>query len=125
MKTSPLIAGGLGVAAVVSLAANLAAQNTAFTYQGRLSTNGSTYSGLAEFQFTLWDALGGGSAVATNNPASIIAAVAEGLFTVTLDFGNNPFNGQPRFLQIDARTAIGPFTTLHQQPKTKLKGTKS
>ena len=34
MKTSLLIAGGLGLAAIVSLTANLAAQNTAFTYQG-------------------------------------------------------------------------------------------
>ena len=88
------------------------AQGTAFTYQGRFNTNSTPYTGAAEFQFTLWDALSGGSAVATNSPASVVATVADGLFTVALDFGSNPFNGQPRFLQIEARTAIGSFTTL-------------
>jgi len=95
------------------------AQGTAFTYQGRFNTNGTPYTGAAEFQFTLWYTPSGGSAVATNNPASIIATVANGLFTVTLDFGSDPFNGQPRFLQIEARTGISPFTTLSpRQPVT-------
>jgi hypothetical protein len=53
------------------------AQGTAFTYQGRLNTNGTTYSGSAEFQFTLWDAAAG-SAVVTNNPASLIVTVTDG-----------------------------------------------
>ncbi len=95
------------------------AQSTAFTYQGRFNTNGAPYTGSAEFQFTLWDALSGGNAVATNNPVAVIASVTDGLFTATLDFGNTPFNGQPRFLQIDARTGISAFTTLTpRQPLT-------
>ena len=95
------------------------AQGTAFTYQGRLNTNGAPYSGSAEFQFTLWDDASTGNAVATNNPSSVIATVDNGLFTVTLDFGISPFDGQPRFLQTDVRTAIGPFTTLTpRQPLT-------
>ncbi len=52
------------------------AQSTAFTYQGRFNTNGTPFTGAAEFQFTVWDALSGGSAVATNNPASV-ATVAD------------------------------------------------
>jgi hypothetical protein len=99
--------------------ATVFAQGTAFTYQGRLNTNGVAYTGAAEFQFTLWDAVSGGSAVATNNPASLVATVTDGLFTVTLDFGLNPFNGQPRFLDTEVRTVIGPFTTLTpRQPVT-------
>jgi trimeric autotransporter adhesin len=94
-------------------------QGTAFTYQGRLSTNGVPYSGSAEFQFTLWDAASAGNTVATNNPTSFIATVDNGLFTVTLDFGLSPFDGQPRFLQTDVRTVIGPFTALSpRQPVT-------
>jgi hypothetical protein len=94
-------------------------QGTAFTYQGRLNTNGVPYTGSAEFQFTLWDALSGGNAVATNNPVAVIASVANGLFTATLDFGSSPFGGPPRFLQIDARTTIGAFTPLTpRQPLT-------
>jgi len=111
-----------GFALLLTLNAPLAtgfAQTTAFTYQGRFNTNNVLYTGPAEFQFTLWDAASGGSAVATNNPATLIAAVADGLFTATLDFGSSPFNGQPRFLQIDARTTIGTFTPLTpRQPVT-------
>jgi hypothetical protein len=95
------------------------AQGTAFTYQGRLTTNSAPYSGSAEFQFTLWDSANDGNAVATNTPASVIVTVAGGLFIVTLDFGLNSFNGQPRFLQSEVRTAIGPFTALNpRQPVT-------
>ncbi len=96
-------------------------QGTAFTYQGRFQTNGVPYIGSAEFQFTLWDAASGGSSIAANNPASVIAAVNDGFFTVTLDFGLAPFNGQPRFLQIEARTTVGPYTTLN--PRQPLTGT--
>jgi hypothetical protein len=109
----------LAVLSLIVVTTSLHAQGTAFTYQGRLNTNSAPYSGSAEFQFTLWDAAAAGSAVATNNPASLVATVTDGLFTVTLDFGLNPFNGQPRFLQTDVRTAIGPFTTLNpRQPVT-------
>jgi len=95
------------------------AEDTAITYQGRFNTNNAPYTGAAEFQFTLWDAAGGGSSVATNNPTSVIATVTAGLFTAMLDFGSNPFNGQPRFLQVEARTAIGAFAPLTpRQPLT-------
>ena len=95
------------------------AQNTQFTYQGMLNTNGGPYSGSAEFEFTLWDAAANGNPIATNNPTSIITNVANGLFTVSLDFGTTPFTGDPRFLEISVRTVIGPFTTLTpRQPLT-------
>ena len=95
------------------------AQSSVFTYQGELNTNGVPYSGSAEFQFTLWDAATNGNSVATNNPTSVIITVANGLFTVPLDFGINPFNGDPRFLDIQVRTVIGPFNTLTpRQPLT-------
>ena len=87
------------------------AQGTAFTYQGRLNSSGSNYTGSAEFQTTLWDAASGGNAVATNSPASIIVGVTNGLFILPLDFATN-FPGAARWLQLDVRTAIGPFTTL-------------
>ena len=87
-------------------------QSTEFTYQGRLNTNNAPYSGAAEFQFTLWNANSGGNIVATNSPVTVPATVTDGLFSVVLDFGSNPFNGQSRFLQIEVRTVIGPFTTL-------------
>lgn len=95
------------------------AQGTAFTYQGRLTSSNAPFDGSAEFQFILWDSASGGNAVATNNPASVIATVTGGLFTVTLDFGVNAFDGSPRFLETGVRTVIGPFTTLTpRQPIT-------
>jgi hypothetical protein len=97
------------------------AQSSVFTYQGELNTNGVPYSGSAEFQFTLWDAATNGNSVATNNPTSVIITVANGLFTVPLDFGINPFNGDPRFLDIQVRTVIGPFNTL--TPRQQLTAT--
>ena len=95
------------------------AQSTVFTYQGQLDTNGVPYSGSAEILFTVWDAGTNGNAIATNNAGSVITAVNNGLFTVTLDFGSGPFTGDPRFLQAEVRTAIGPFTALApRQPLT-------
>ena len=87
------------------------AQGTAFTYHGRLTNNGTNHNGLAEFQPTLWDAVSGGTAVATNSPTSFFVTVTDGLFVMTLDFGNN-FPGAARWLQLDVRTAVVPFTTL-------------
>jgi len=95
------------------------AQSTVFTYQGQLNTNGVPYSGSAEFVFVLWDAGTNGNSIATNNAGSVIVNVANGIFTVPLDFGINPFNGDARFLEASVRTAIGPFTTLApRQPLT-------
>lgn len=106
-------------ATICLLTLGVFAQNTVFTYQGLLNTNGAPYSGSAEMLFTIWDAATNGNSVATNNAGSVIANVANGIFTVPLDFGINPFNGDARFLEASVRTVIGPFTTLApRQPLT-------
>ena len=87
------------------------AQGTAFTYQGRLTSNGTNYTGNVEFQPTLWTVSSGGSVLAANSPSSVIVGVTNGLFVLPLDFGTN-FSGADRWLEIGVRTAIGPFTTL-------------
>src|SRR2546421_1770340 len=87
------------------------AQGTAFTYQGHLTESGNAFSGTAEFQATLWSTPAGGTALATNSPASVSVAVSNGLFVLPLDFGAS-FPGAERWLQLDVRTALGPFTTL-------------
>src|SRR5438477_4988511 len=79
------------------------AQGTAFTYEGRLSDNGAPANGSYDLEFTIYDALTGGSVVGGpifNAPT----AVSNGLFTVTLDFGTGVFTGPPRFLEIGVRT---------------------
>ena len=87
------------------------AQGTAFTYQGRLSSSGTLYSGSAEFQPTLWNAASGGAQLAANNPATLTVSVTNGLFVLPLDFGSN-FPGANRWLQLDVRTNAGSFTSL-------------
>ena len=90
----------------------VAAQGTAFTYQGRLDDNGGPANGLYDLRFTVWDAPTNGNVVAgpvTNSATS----VTNGLFLVTLNFGNGVFTGPDRWLQLDVRTnGSGAFTTL-------------
>lgn len=100
---------------------SLFAQGTAFTYQGRFDENGSPFNGLAEFQFTLWDAPSNGVQVAAAAPPSVIVNVSNGLFSVPVDFGSGAFTGADRWLQIQARTALGPFVTL--SPRQRLTAT--
>jgi N-acetylneuraminic acid mutarotase len=81
---------------------------TAFTYQGRLNDGPSPAQGSYDFRFAIYDAAENGaqvgSAIATN-----AVAVANGLFTATLDFGVSPFSvGQSRWLQIEVRTNGSP-----------------
>jgi hypothetical protein len=87
------------------------AQGTAFTYQGRLTENNTPFTGNAEFQVTLWDAANGGAVVASNSPAAVIVGVTNGLFVLPLDFGLN-FPGAARWIQLEVRTTIGPFSSL-------------
>jgi len=96
------------------------AQGTAFTYQGRLDSGGAPFTGNAEFQPTLWSAMSGGTQVAANNPAALTVPVTNGLFVLPLDFGAN-FPGADRWLQLEVRTALGPFTTL--SPRQRLTAT--
>lgn len=58
------------------------AQCTGFTYQGRFTDNGSPYTGVVEFQPTLWDAASGGSQVAANSPEKVAVGVTNGLFVL-------------------------------------------
>jgi hypothetical protein len=101
---------------------NCDAQGTAFTYQGRLTDGTNLFTGNAEFQPTLWNDPSVGSQVAANSPATVIVSVANGLFVLPLDFGGAPLNaGADRWLQLQVRTTIGPFSTL--TPRQKLSPT--
>src|SRR5436309_10643396 len=101
------------------LAANVSAQTTAFTYQGRLTDGGTPANGNYDLQFALWDSLGGGSQIGATQALPAVQ-VSGGVFTVTLDFGANAFPGANRFLEISARHPNDPsYTTLSpRQPIT-------
>jgi hypothetical protein len=96
------------------VAAAPAPAGTAFTYQGQLNNGGGPYNGLASFQFRLFNAVAAGSQVGTTVTVCDVP-VTNGLFSLTLDFGANPFDGSDRWLEIGAQTAAGncsTFTTL-------------
>jgi len=83
-----------------------AAVGTAFTYQGQLSDAGTPANGEYDIQFQLFDAASGGSSI---GPTILVdnVAVADGRFTVSLDFGQNPFGDGARWLQIGVRPGSG------------------
>jgi hypothetical protein len=78
------------------------AQSTAFTYQGRLTVDGTNVSGTFDFTFTLFDSPTNGNQVGgtlTNG----LTPVAAGRFTVPLDFGIGVFDGTPLWLELGIR----------------------
>src|SRR5262245_40942616 len=102
------------------------AQTTSFTYQGKLVDNGTPANSNYDFQFSLFDALSGGSQLGTTQTLTNVA-VSNGIFNVQLDFVNcsgcscpTCFNGGARFLAIAVRpTGGGAFTPLApRQPLT-------
>src|SRR5215471_9032373 len=90
------------------------AQSTAFTYQGQLNAGGPPASGSYDLSFAVFDSLTGG-AQQGSTITSTATAISNGLFTVTLDFGNQ-FPGANRWLEISVRTNGGSsFTTLNSR----------
>ncbi len=79
-----------------------AAVGTAFTYQGRLlGSGGEPVDGVpCRFIFTLWDAETGG-----NNLGGVDEVVVpqNGYFSVEIDFGQNVFTGDPRWMGVRVR----------------------
>jgi hypothetical protein len=112
----------LALMAGLSLAQGLApeaAMGTAFTYQGKLNDGGGPANGDYDFEFKLYDVDSGGTALATVAVDDV--TVADGLFTVQLDFGSDAFTGDARWLEIGVRpgSSSGVYTTLTpRQPLT-------
>ncbi len=88
-----------------------------FTYQGQLKQGGAPFTGVCDFQFTLWNDLNAGAQV-TGSVSKTNVAVNRGVFTAPdIRFGmttSNPyhqsFSGAARWLQIAVRCprAAGP-----------------
>jgi len=81
------------------------AQGTAFTYQGRLNDGVNPASGVYDLRFAIYDSASAG-AQQGGTLTNASTAVSNGLFTATLDFGNQ-FPGTKRWLEIAARTNGG------------------
>jgi len=97
---------------------NQTALSDSFTYQGRLTETNQPANGTYDFQFTLFGAASGSAQVCTVAANDIETrddvTVANGVFTVDLDFCPEAFDGDARWLEIAVRngTATGVYTVL-------------
>jgi hypothetical protein len=98
------------------------AQDSVFTYQGKLTDAGNPANGTYDIQFKLFDTADVGTGTqqgdTITNPTVQVSA---GIFTVQLDFTATVFNGSPRYLEIAVRPAgsANPYTVLApRQPVT-------
>jgi hypothetical protein len=92
---------------------------TEFTYQGSLALSGSPVNGTADFQFKLFGALSGGSQIGSTVSVNNVA-LAEGVFTVPLDFGTSAFTGDKRWLEITVRSPAGSGAFVLLSPRQPL-----
>src|SRR6266446_5306869 len=95
---------------------------TTFTYQGKLTDNGSPATGFYDMKFRLYDKNGINGDYGVQKGAEFDTngvLLANGLFTVKLDFGSTPFTGQQLWLEIDAaKQNTGAYVTL--TPRTEV-----
>src|ERR1043165_5717753 len=94
--------------------------DSSISYQGQLKQSGSPLTGTADLVFTLWDAAAGGfqigfTAQRLNTP------LANGLFTVDVDFGIEAFASDPRWIEVQVRSpaGTGSFTTLTPRQRVR------
>lgn len=120
MKKCLFLLAGLVVVVGLAGVGRASVIGTAFTYQGRLLTNGSPAEGRYDLTFVLYDIPEGGRQVAPSVQRSGVEA-AGGYFTVELDFGPDPsvFNGLPRYLEIAVQLSgsMGPAVLLNPRQK--------
>jgi hypothetical protein len=97
--------------------AAVSAQTTSFTYQGKLTDSSIAANGTYQMQFALFD---GSNAQIGSTITNSSVQVANGIFTVTLDFGAGAFPGANRFLQIAvfSSTTSAYVTLAPKQPMT-------
>jgi hypothetical protein len=98
--------------AIVLPIAHAQSVGSAFTYQGELRAAGAPANAAYDFQFRLYNSVGGTTQV---GPTLTLAGVSviNGLFSVPLDFGPAQFAGDAQWLEISVRPATGgAFETL-------------
>ncbi len=89
----------------------VSAEDTAFSYQGRLNNGTNAASGFYDFRFALSNAPSGGAQIGSTI-TNLAVGVTNGLFTTLLDFGA-VFTGNATWLGISVRTnGPGSFSPL-------------
>ena len=94
------------VVGTLALATLAHAQSTAFTYQGQIKDGAVVASGLHDIRFSLFDAATGGTQMGTTQCLNNVS-VTDGVFTATIDFGQQFATPGARFLAIEVRRDTG------------------
>ncbi|MFH1110097.1 MAG: hypothetical protein V1790_13015 [Planctomycetota bacterium] len=92
---------------------------SSFTYQGQLKLDGQPVDGAATFSFSLWDADAGGNRLASPLVYANVPVV-NGLFSVNLDFGAGAFNGDARWLEVEAESPPGSGSGAVLSPRQRM-----
>lgn len=111
VRIGVLLAVIMGLGAAQAIAAPLL--ETVFGYQGQLKQAGVPVDGPTDLRFSLWTAAAGPGQVG-GAISRLGVDVVDGLFAVQLDFGVAAFQGEARWLQIEARhpAGVGGYTML-------------
>lgn len=96
----------LAIAAMAVACSTAQAQSTAFTYQGQLKNGSAPATGVFDLRFRLFDAASGGVQVGATQCVDNVA-VTLGLFTATIDFGQQFAVPGGRFMEIEVRADTG------------------
>jgi len=107
-----------GAAALSALAGSV---GTNFPYQGRLTDGGAPANGEFDIQVLLFNAAVGGTQQGATDTFNNVS-VANGVFTVNLDFGAQ-FDSEERWIEIRVRpgASVGAYTTI--SPRTEATAT--
>jgi len=103
---------------LILIAASAEAQQSGFSYQGKLTNGAKAANGSYDFEFRLYDAITGGSQVGDTVTVTNLG-VTDGTFSAKVDFGDNLWNGLDRFIEIRVRNAgFGSYTLLSPRKKS-------
>jgi hypothetical protein len=94
------------ILASLAFTVSIHAQSSAFTYQGALKNGAQPASGPHDLRFSLFTAASGGVQVGTTQCVDNVTVV-DGVFTATIDFGQQFATTAARFLQVDVRADTG------------------
>lgn len=95
---------------------------SSFTYQGRLIDDNEALDAAYDFEFRLYDAPTDGTQLGIVNEADDLTVIS-GYFTVELDFGASPYDGDSVWLEVAVRDgdSTGAYTVL--TPRQRLTAT--
>ncbi|MCC7366577.1 MAG: hypothetical protein IT303_19625 [Dehalococcoidia bacterium] len=99
-----------------------AALGDGITYQGRLTESGAPANGVYDIRFILYDAITGGTQVGSIQEKDNVN-VAQGLFTVFLEFGATAFDGEARWIEIAVRPGASAGTYQPLAPRQVITAT--